>query len=64
MHNSDHFRNYDIKTVVHRSIRAYMNADLKANPGFQERFAELQRARREGRNGRNGLRVVTPDESC
>ena len=53
-----------IKTVVHRAIRAYMAADLKANPGFQERFDELQQARREARNGRNGLRVVKPDKGC
>ena len=38
-----------VKTVVHRTIRACMDADLDRNPGLKERYEELRRARREGR---------------
>jgi len=49
------------KTVIHRAIRAYMDADLKANAGIRERYEQLRSARREGRNG---LRVVRPEKTC
>jgi hypothetical protein len=51
-----------VKTVVGRAIEAYMKADLKANPGFDERYQELRKSRRQ--QSRNGLRAVTSDKAC
>jgi hypothetical protein len=31
-----------VKTIVHRAIRAYMNADFNANQGLKERYEELR----------------------
>jgi len=50
-----------VKTIVHRAIEAYMKTDLRANPGFEERYAEERKKRLEDRSG---LRVVTTDKAC
>lgn len=50
------------KTVVHRALRAYMQADLDANQGMKERYAELRRVRREGSGG--NVRAIRPDRAC
>jgi hypothetical protein len=51
-----------VKTIVHRAVRAYMNADLDANAGLKERYEELRRIRRE-RNGGN-VRLIKRDNDC
>jgi hypothetical protein len=51
-----------VKTIVHRAVRAYMNADLDANVGLKERYEELRRLRRE-RNGGN-VRLIKRDDGC
>jgi hypothetical protein len=51
-----------VKTVVHRAIRAYMDADLDKNEGVKERYEELRRARREGRAA--NLHLIEPEKAC
>jgi hypothetical protein len=48
------------KEVVHKAIRAFMEADLAKNAGVREEYEALRRARRE----RNGVvaRLVRPDK--
>jgi hypothetical protein len=50
-----------VKTVVHRALRAYMDADLDANKGLQERYEELRRTRREG--AAPNVRLFKPDKA-
>jgi hypothetical protein len=51
-----------VKTVVHRAIRAYMQADLDANQGLKERYDELRRLRREGATA--NVRLIKPPEKA
>jgi hypothetical protein len=51
-----------VKTIVHRAIRAYMNADLDANLGLKERYEELCRLRRNG--GSANVRLIKPPEKA
>jgi hypothetical protein len=38
------------KAVLHKAIRAFIDADLAKNQGVREEFEALQRARRNGKN--------------
>jgi predicted transcriptional regulator len=50
------------KTVVHRAIRAYIEADLEKNAGLKERYEELRRARRDGHAP--NLHLIKPEKTC
>jgi hypothetical protein len=52
-----------VKTVVHRALRAYMEADFDANAGIKIRYEELRRLRRNG-TAANVRLIKTPDKSC
>jgi hypothetical protein len=51
-----------VKTVVHRALRAYMQADLDANQGLKERYEELRRVRREG--SAPNVKLFKPSENA
>jgi len=50
------------KEVIHKAIRAFIDADLGRNAGVREEYEALRRARRE----RNGTvpRLVKPEKGC
>jgi hypothetical protein len=50
------------KVVLHKALRAFIDADLARNQGVREEYEALQRVRRE-RNGRN-MRLIKPDKPC
>ena len=47
------------KEVIHKAIRAFIEADLAKNAGVREEYEALRRARRQ-RNG-TAPRLVTPE---
>jgi hypothetical protein len=51
-----------VKAVLHKAVRAFIDADLAKNQGVREEFEALRRARRE-RNGTN-VHLIRSDKAC
>jgi hypothetical protein len=51
-----------VKAVLHKAVRAFIDADLARNQGVREEFEALRRARRE-RNGAN-VHLIRSEKTC
>jgi hypothetical protein len=51
-----------VKAVLHKAVRAFIDADLAKNQGVREEFEALRRVRRE-RNGTN-VHLIKSDKAC
>jgi hypothetical protein len=48
-----------VKTIVHRAIRAYMEADFARNIGLREDYEEIRRLRLKG-----NVWLIKPEKAC